>query len=90
LESYKEMIIEPNKEEFKKEIIKQMIEHIIYGWALQNKTGEFAAKMIAMKSAKDNSIQVNDALTIKYNKTRQWVITQEISEIVSAKVAIWD
>lgn len=90
LEEHKEMMIEPNKEEYKKELIKQMVANIIYWAALQNKTGEFASKMIAMKSAKDNSIQVNDSLTIQYNKTRQWIITQEISEIVSAKVAIWD
>ena len=41
-----------------------------------------------MKNAKDNSLAVLNQLNLLYNKTRQAKITQEISEIVSAKVAI--
>ena len=44
--------------------------------------------MIAMKNAKDNATGFVKKLTLNYNKTRQGVITQEISEIVSAKIAI--
>jgi F-type H+-transporting ATPase subunit gamma len=38
--------------------------------------------MIAMKNAKDNSIDIQKSLTITYNKQRQAAVTQEISEIV--------
>jgi len=55
---------------------------------LQNKSGEHASRMIAMKNAKDNSIDLKKTLTISYNKQRQAAVTQEISEIVSAKVAM--
>ncbi|MBU0627310.1 F0F1 ATP synthase subunit gamma [Patescibacteria group bacterium] len=44
--------------------------------------------MIAMKNAKDNCGEVVTDLNLLYNKTRQQKITQEISEIVSAKLAI--
>jgi len=37
--------------------------------------------MIAMKNAKDNSIDIQKNLKITYNKQRQATVTQEISEI---------
>jgi F-type H+-transporting ATPase subunit gamma len=44
--------------------------------------------MIAMKNAKDNATDFVKSLTLSFNKARQGAITQEISEIVSAKIAI--
>jgi F-type H+-transporting ATPase subunit gamma len=44
--------------------------------------------MIAMKNATDNSENLIKSLTLSFNKARQSSITQEISEIVSAKIAI--
>jgi F-type H+-transporting ATPase subunit gamma len=44
--------------------------------------------MVAMKSAKDNATDLVKSLTLSFNKARQGAITQEISEIVSAKIAI--
>jgi len=44
--------------------------------------------MLAMKNAKDNCGNILGSLNLLYNKTRQGKITQEISEIVSAKIAI--
>lgn len=88
LPSYQEFIYEPTKEVLKQSLLKQLAEYIIYGAILQNKTGEFAARMLAMKNAKDNAAKTADSLTIKFNNARQAAITQEISEIVSAKIAI--
>ncbi len=86
--SHQEFIYEPSKELLKDSLLKQLAEYIIYGAILQNKTGEFAARMLAMKNAKDNAAKTADSLTIKFNNARQAAITQEISEIVSAKIAI--
>jgi len=44
--------------------------------------------MIAMKNATDNSQSMIKKLTLSFNKARQASITQEISEIVSAKMAM--
>jgi F-type H+-transporting ATPase subunit gamma len=44
--------------------------------------------MIAMKNAKDNSVSVIKNLKLSYNKARQAAVTQEVSEIMSAKNAI--
>lgn len=84
----KYLMIEPDIESFKFDFLQVLIRNIIYSAVLNNKTSEHAARMLAMKNAKDNSLAVLNQLNLLYNKTRQAKITQEISEIVSAKVAI--
>ena len=84
----RDLVIEPTLDIFKQSLIQTLIEHIIYHAAISNKTGEHAARMVAMKNAKDNCRDILSDLSIIYNKTRQQKITQEISEIVSAKIAI--
>ena len=84
----KYLMIEPGIESFKFDFLQVLIRNIIYSAVLNNKTSEHAARMLAMKNAKDNSVEVLNQLNLLYNKTRQAKITQEISEIVSAKVAI--
>ena len=84
----KYLMIEPDIESFKFDFLQVLIRNIIYSAVLNNKTSEHAARMLAMKNAKDNSVEVLNQLNLLYNKTRQAKITQEISEIVSAKVAI--
>lgn len=84
----KDILLEPTPEELKRELINQLAEHVVYWAVLQNKAWEHSSRMIAMKNATDNSKTMIDSLTLTYNKVRQWAITQEISEIVSAKIAI--
>lgn len=51
-------------------------------------TSEHSARMIAMKNATDNAQELLDALTMQRNKTRQAVITKELSEIVGTAEAL--
>ena len=83
-----DIIIEPSEEEYYNFVYKKFISDMIYGTILQNKAGEHASRMIAMKNAKDNSIDLQKSLRISYNKQRQSAVTQEISEIVGAKTAM--
>ena len=83
-----DIIIEPSEEEYYNFVYKKFISDMIYGTILQNKAGEHASRMIAMKNAKDNSIDLQKGLRISYNKQRQSAVTQEISEIVGAKAAM--
>ena len=82
------IILEPSEEEFYSFVYKKFISDMVYGVILQNKTWEHASRMIAMKWAKDNSIEIKKKLNISYNKQRQAAVTQEISEIVGAKTAM--
>ncbi len=79
---------EPSKKELASYMQKLVITYMVYGALLQNKTGEFASRMIAMKNAKDNSRDLIKKLNITFNKARQAAVTQEISEIVSAKMSM--
>ncbi len=81
-------LIEPGMNELNKELLRQIKQYIIMSALQQNKLTEHAQRMIAMKWAKDNCGQLIDGLTLQYNKARQAAITKEISEIVSAKIAI--
>lgn len=83
-----EMALEPDKTTIMKKAYDIMMNVIIYGAVLHNKTGEFASRMMAMKWAKDNATKITDALTLAYNKARQDAITKEVLEIVSAKAVI--
>ncbi len=84
------MQLEPNKTIIVNKAYDIMMNVIVYGAVLHNKTGEFASRMLAMKWAKDNATSIIDDLTLAYNKARQDAITKEVLEIVSAKAVIED
>lgn len=86
--THKDILVEPSLAVVRDEFMQQFVEHLIYGAVLQNKAWEFASRMLAMKNAKDNASAIINTLTLAYNKARQGIITQEISEIVSAKTAL--
>lgn len=80
--------LEPNQAAIVDQANQMIMDVVIYGAVLHNKTGEFAARMLAMKWAKDNAESIIDDLTLAYNKARQDAITQEVLEIVSAKAVL--
>ena len=59
----------------------------IYQQVLDAKASEHIARMVAMKTAKDNATKLLGDLTLEYNKARQAGITQEILEIAAAQFA---
>ena len=59
----------------------------LYQLALSAKASEHSARMVAMKTAKDNATKLLGDLTLEYNKARQAAITQEILEIAAASFA---
>jgi len=56
----------------------------IYQFVLLARASEHSARMVAMKTAKDNATTLVGELTLQYNKARQAAITQEIVEIAAA------
>jgi F-type H+-transporting ATPase subunit gamma len=54
---------------------------------LSAKASEHSARMVAMKTAKDNATKLVGELSLEYNKARQAAITQEILEIAAAQFA---
>ena len=54
---------------------------------LHSKVSEQSARMTAMDGATQNANDILHSLNLKYNRIRQGMITQEISEIVGGAEA---
>src|SRR5277367_1364493 len=80
----REVLFEPNASEVLNALLPFYIDHQIHQAALSAKASEHSARMVAMKTAKDNATELLGDLTLEYNKARQAAITQEILEIAAA------
>ncbi|XRX43109.1 MAG: ATP synthase F1 subunit gamma [Buchnera aphidicola (Tetraneura sorini)] len=69
-------------------ILNKFIESKIYKNILENISSELSARMIAMRTATDNSKKSIHEYRLIYNKLRQSSITQELTEIISGSSAI--
>ncbi|CAL4326077.1 F0F1 ATP synthase subunit gamma [Buchnera aphidicola] len=69
-------------------LFKRYVESQVYQSILENIASEQAARMIAMKTATDNSGNRIKELQLIYNRVRQANITQELTEIVAGASAV--
>jgi F-type H+-transporting ATPase subunit gamma len=83
-----EAIYEPDKETLLSSLIPKSLEIHMWRVLSESNAAEEAARKMAMESATDNATELIDSLTLKYNRTRQAVITKEIAEIVGAAEAL--
>ncbi len=81
-------ICEPDPQTVIDDLVANYVEALIYRAVAENMASEQAARRMAMKAATDNAGNVIGELTLKYNKSRQASITQEITEIVSGAAAV--
>lgn len=84
----REMLFEPNPAAVLAALLPLYINREVYQRVLDAKASEQSARMVAMKTAKDNATKLIDDLTLEYNKVRQASITQEILEISAAQNAL--
>lgn len=82
-----QMLFEPNASSVLDALLPLYINREIYQQVLDAKASEHSARMVAMKTAKDNATKLLGDLTLEYNKARQAGITQEILEIAAAQFA---
>src|SRR4051812_9988926 len=80
-----QMIFEPNPETVLSALLPLYVNRQIHQQVLDAKASEHSARMVAMKTAKDNATKLLGDLTLEYNKARQAAITQEILEIAAAQ-----
>jgi F-type H+-transporting ATPase subunit gamma len=83
-------VIEPDAETIVNMTIPLILDGIVHETLLESKASEHAARMVAMKNAKDSANKKASGLTLIYNKTRQAAITKEVSEIVSGVESMKD
>jgi F-type H+-transporting ATPase subunit gamma len=81
-------IYEPDAPSVIDDLLQRYVEGLLYQALAENMASEQSARMVAMKAASDNAKKVIGELQLIYNKTRQAVITKEISEIVGGAAAV--
>ena len=79
------MLFEPSAKAVFEALLPLYLNREVYHHVLDAKASEHSARMVAMKTAKDNATKLIDDLTLEYNKARQAAITQEILEIAAAQ-----
>ncbi|HVW20958.1 MAG TPA: ATP synthase F1 subunit gamma [Opitutaceae bacterium] len=84
-EETREMNFEPSVEQVLHALLPFYVNHQVHQFVLSAKASEHSARMVAMKTAKDNATKLLGDLTLEYNKARQAAITQEILEIAAAQ-----
>lgn len=85
--SDQQMIFEPDPVSVLDALLPLYVNREIHQQVLDAKASEHSARMVAMKTAKDNATKLLGDLTLEYNKARQAAITQEILEIAAASFA---
>ena len=80
----RDMLFEPSAQAVLEALLPFYVNRYVYQLALSGKASEHSARMVAMKTAKDNATKLLGDLTLEYNKARQAAITQEILEIAAA------
>jgi len=80
-----QMLFEPSAESVLHSLLPLYVNREVYHHVLDAKASEHSARMVAMKTAKDNATKLLGDLTLEYNKARQAGITQEILEIAAAQ-----
>jgi F-type H+-transporting ATPase subunit gamma len=73
----------PDKHHILQKIVPMYMTNIFYQALLEAQASELASRMTSMSAATTNAEKMIKELSIEYNKTRQFAITQEIIEVVN-------
>ena len=74
-------------EEMLEKIVPYYVGGVIYSAVTESLASEQGARRTAMNAANKNAAEMIDTLMLRYNRARQAIITQEITEIVSGAEA---
>ncbi len=83
-----EPIFEGEAEELMAAIVPSYVGGILYAAKCEAEASESGARRSAMNAANKNAGEMIESLMLQYNRARQAVITQEITEIVSGAEAL--
>lgn len=84
----RQFLIEPDANDLLSYLLPHYLENQLRSALHEAQASEHSAQMIAMKNATDAALDLVDGLTLIYNKARQEKITNEIADIVTARLAV--
>ena len=79
---------EPDEVSILQDLLPQNISVQLLSAMLENQAGFFASQMTAMDNATRNAGEMVKKYTLRYNRTRQAMITKELIEIISGAEAV--
>lgn len=77
-----------NPETILRSMVPDLLTTLIFRATLESVASENGARMTAMDNATNNAADLIDDLTLQYNRTRQAMITNELTEIISGAEAL--
>ena len=81
-------IFEPAPDKIFNHLLPQYIELQLYHVLLESLASEHSARMVAMKNANENALDIVSQLTLEYNQVRQSKITNELLDVIGARMAL--
>ncbi len=81
-------IYEPAESEILDEIVPRFTALQVYQAILESLASEHAARMVAMRNATDNALELVEDLQLQYNKARQQTITNDLLDIAGGAEAL--
>lgn len=87
---FSEFLIEPGVNDVLENLLPHYLENQIRAGILEAEASEHSSRMMAMKNATDNAFDLTQDLSLLYNKARQEKITNEIADIVTARMGMED
>ncbi len=86
--SHPAYLYEPSEAALVNEIVPRFTALQVYQAILESLASEHAARMVAMRSASENAVDLVEALRIQYNKARQQAITSDMLDIAGGAEAL--
>lgn len=82
-----ELVMKPSPQAVLDNIVPDSVMGYIYGALVESFCSEQNARMMAMEAANKNAAAMIHELSIQYNRVRQAIITQEITEVIAGAKA---
>jgi F-type H+-transporting ATPase subunit gamma len=79
---------EPDQSEILDQIIPRFTALQVYQAVMESNASEHAARMVAMRNATDNAVELAGILSLDYNKARQQSITNDMLDIAGGAEAL--
>jgi len=83
-----EYLFEPTPASLIQELFPYMVEMSVYQIMIDSSASEHSARMVAMKNASDNALELIGNLTLDYNQARQSQVTSELLDATTARMAL--
>lgn len=81
-------VFEPSAALILDDLLPFYVENMIYQAFLESRASEHSARMVTMKNASENAVELVNDLKLVYNKERQASITNELLDITTASMAL--